>query len=107
MSNESAHRRKSRRERSERRNAERASKAQWKGVRQAPGGLNGWHHNESESKRHHAILARFHKTGYQSTVAAMVLERTRTENRAPETSRVMNEDILWFQRNYGPAEREY
>jgi hypothetical protein len=37
----------------------------------------------------------------------MVLERTRTENRAPETSRVMNEDILWFQRNYGPAEREY
>jgi len=104
MSNESAQRRKHRRERSEQR---KMTRAQWKGVRQTPGGLEGWHHNESATKRHHAILRRFHHSSYQSTIASMVLERTRTENRAPETSRVMNEDILWFQRNYGPAEREY
>jgi hypothetical protein len=99
--------RKHRRERSMQRKTERMSKAQWRTVRQTPGGLEGWHHNESASKRHAAILRRFHATSYQSTVASMVLERTRTENRAPGTSRVMDEDIHWFQRTYGPSEREY
>lgn len=115
MSNESAHRRKYRRERSEGRTANRVSQpgenkfTRKEHLHLKSGGLEGWHANETEEQRHAALRRALRAPGgsYRRVIERLTIIGNLNENQSPETTRKVREDVAWVQKTFGPAEREY
>jgi Family of unknown function (DUF5771) len=99
--------RKHRKERSAYRRSQRGENKFTKreGVRLVPGGLEGWHANESAAQRHSAIKKAIRRNGYATTIRRLTVIGNLDENSSPETTRKVREDVHWAQQNFG--ERDY
>lgn len=105
MSDPSAQRRKYRKERSMERKKDRWTKRE--DIHLEPGGLHGWHANETEEQRHSALHRALRSPGgnYARVIERLTIIGNLNENQSPETTRKVREDVAWFQKNYG--ERSY
>ncbi len=111
MSNESAQRRKYRRERNKLRKVFPSNKPDRfmakENLRLTPGGLHGWHAHETEAQRRSAIKKTVRRDGYATTVRRLNVLATLDKNRDPKDAEKAKADMHWLQQTFGPSEREY
>jgi hypothetical protein len=77
------------------------------GIHLTPGGLEGWHANESAEQRHAALRRALRTSGssYRRVIDRLTIIGNLNEHQSPETTRKVREDVAWFQKNFG--ERGY
>lgn len=72
------------------------------------GALEGWHHEQSENRRHRALIHAVHVHGYQPTIASLNRLRawTKANSKRPDpiVHRQATKDEAWLERWH--AQRE-